>query len=340
MRGNAYRCWGGLTRLIVQPLKNAPSAMPEYSTSLGCADAPYKSEPTTVKGPILSDGRHTLVITGGVVGTLSISGAEKNATEVEYEVQLATEDHGLLRAIRFKLSSREQTSTMRMSSVGFWPPYAECRQRYDIRVRVPHTVRHLDITTEATTHVLFDRDAAPLPKLETLSIDLQSSDHKNMLLSHLGVQADALSFAMAGGLISGNMLLVQNLTLRQAGYSWMLVDAVASNDPDLASVPTVLRTESGVGRSAVTYRHFSGAAHRQIDSVHKAIGGRLDINYSDAGAEGSVEVSARSVRASGALRGAVVDGARVSNKKMWLGRQEGMDQVKVDSPKGYVTLLF
>ena len=280
-----------------------------------------------------------MVITGGIVGTLNISGSEKNATEVEYDVKLATTDQGLLRAITLNLSGRDDTSTMRMGSIGFTPPYTSCHQRYDITVRIPPSVRHLEITTEATTHILFGRDA-PMPKLETLTVDLQSQDHNNMLLSHLGVHADTLSFTMGGGLLSGNLLLVRNMTLRQSGYSWMLVDAVSADDPDLASLPTVLRTESGVGRSMVTHRHFSGAAHRQIDSVHKAMIGQLDIDYSAADFEGLVEVSAGRVRANGALRGAVVDGARVKNKKMWVGRQEGMDQVQVDSPKGHVTLVF
>lgn len=341
VRGHVHHCRVPVfTCLIIQPLQNAPGAMPEYSISLGCIDAPWKSEPATLHGPIFSDGRHNLVITGGIVGTISISGTENNATEVEYEVKLATNDEGLLRTLRPELSSRGETSTMSINSIGFSPPDTSCRQRYDVTVRIPPTVRHLDITTEAATHVLFDRNAAMLLTLETLTVDLQSSDHKNMILSHPNVQADALFFTMGGGLISGNMLLVQNMTLRQTGYSWMLVDAIASNDGDLADIPTVLRTESGVGRSVITYRHFSGAAHRQIDSAHKAAGGRLDINYSDADFEGSVGISARSVRASGTLRGAVVDGARVKNKKMWLGRQEGLDQVKVESPKGYVTLVF
>lgn len=161
-----------------------------------------------------------------------------------------------------------------------------------------------------------------------------------MILTNLGVRADTLSFAMGGGLLSGNMLLVQNMTLRQSGYASMLVDAVSANDASLASVATVLRTESGVGRSLITYRHFSGAAHRQIDSMHKSAGGYLNIDYGTSGFEGSVEVTAGRVSANGALRGAVTDGARVKNKKMWVGRQEGTDRVMVESPRGYAALLF
>lgn len=254
-------------------------------------------------------------------------------------MKLATTDEGLLRSITYRLSSGE-TSTMNMDSIQFSPPDPSCSQRYDITVRIPPTVRHLDITTEGTTHVMFDRSADLLPKLDTLTVDLLSPDHKNMILTHRGIRAEALSFTMGGGLLSGNMLLAQNMTLRQSGYAWMLVDAVSANDPSLASVPTVLRTEIGVGHSHITYRQFSGAAHRQIDSVHKAAGGQLEIDYGAADFEGSVEVTAGRVRANGALRGAVADGARVKNKKMWVGRQEGTDQVIVESTKGYATLLF
>jgi len=310
-------------------------AIPEYNTSLGCLNPSYASE-STFEIPVSSEGAHFIEVTGSIVGTLVIAQADENATQVQYEMKVMADEERTFNVIK----RGERPNTMSLHTIGFSPPDpSQPCQRFDITVRVPPTVRHLTVKTEGTTHVLFGREIHL--SLSSLVLDLQSTATNSMILSHMGVEADTMSFAMGGGWLIGNLLLTQNMSLLQSGRSSMLVDVVPSNSPDLTSVPAVLRTECGLGRSHITHRTFSRAAHRPIDSVHRAQhGGQLEIDYEGTAFDGSVKVTALMLRADGKLAGTVKDEERARQKTLWVGDKEGTDQVEVENPKGYVSLNF
>ncbi|KAH9930662.1 uncharacterized protein B0H18DRAFT_1209253 [Fomitopsis serialis] len=316
------------------PVWDGPTAIPEYNTSLGCLNASYASE-STFEIPVSSEGAHLIEVTGSIVGTLVIAQADESATQVQYEMKVMADEERTFNVIK----REERPNAMSLHTIGLSAPESHPCQRFDITVRVPPTVRHLTVKTEGTTHVLFGRQSSL--SLSSLDLDLQSTATDNMLLSHMGVQADTMTFAMGGGWLMGNLLLTQNMSLLQSGRSAMLVDVVPSNSPDLASVPAVLRTECGPGRSHITHRSISRAAHRPIDSVHRAQhGGQLEIDYKGTAFDGSVKVTAQSLRANGKLSGTVKKGERASHKTLWVGDAEGTDRVEVENPKGYVSLNF
>ncbi|KAH9833056.1 uncharacterized protein C8Q71DRAFT_251560 [Rhodofomes roseus] len=317
----------------IQPIWNGPTTFPEYSTALGCLNASYVSEPSVFEIPVPSDGTHLMEVTGSIVGTLVIVQGDENATQVQYEMKVMAAEERTFNVIR-REEAQGPKGVMRMNSIGLSDPDSHPCQRFDITVHIPPNLRHLTLKTEGTTHLLFDRKSTV--SLSSLTVDLKShTSSQNLILSHMGVQADSLSFSIGGGWISGNMLLVKDMSLIQSGSSAMLVDVVPSNSPALTSIPAVLRTQCGGGRSHITHRHFSGATHRRIDSVHSATGGWLEIAYQNSAFEGSVEVTARQLRASGRLSGAVKDGNRVRNKVFQVGIQ-GEDRVRVES-QGYVS---
>ncbi|KZT71350.1 hypothetical protein DAEQUDRAFT_763946 [Daedalea quercina L-15889] len=328
------------------PTWDGPRAppFPAYNTSLGCLDASYVSERTSFGVPIFSDGVHTIDINGSVVGTLVIAAADEDATQVEYDMQVTASDERLLSTVKRDMSS-SNASAMRIASVclsndlSSCDPIDPCEFRYDITVHVPRTVRHLNVRTEGLTHVLFDRNSKL--SLSSLTVKLQNKDSRNLLLPHRGVQADVLSFTMAGGWLTGNMILVQNMTLVQSGSASMAIDVVPSSAAALASVPAILRTESGVSYSHIAHRLFSSAAHRRIDSTHTAAGGWLEIDYESAELQGNLKVTARKLRATfkeSQGHGIVQETGRVWNRRWWVGNRKGEDRMTIVSPEGSVKL--
>ncbi|TFY62372.1 hypothetical protein EVJ58_g3912 [Rhodofomes roseus] len=144
----------------------------------------------------------------------------------------------------FNVIRREEAQgpkgVMRMNSIGLSDPDSHPCQRFDITVHIPPNLRHLTLKTEGTTHLLFDKKSTV--SLSSLTVDLKShTSSQNLILSHMGVQADSLSFSIGGGWISGNMLLVKDMSLIQSGSSAMLVDVVPSNSPALTSIPAADR---------------------------------------------------------------------------------------------------
>ena len=169
--------------------------MPEFSTSLGCLNAPKlynggKFDVTIPVGVNQNKGDHSVDFRGGAVGTIVVAQGEADLKDVKYEVTLRASSEDLFESVILDYPTPEEvaqnTKSSRLQLAMPTPPAPKC-MRFDVTMYLPPAAKTLHIQTHATTQIKFDPDSNF--NLNTLFVTLYKLDGRNMVLPTEGVHA-------------------------------------------------------------------------------------------------------------------------------------------------------
>ncbi|KAF8583877.1 hypothetical protein K439DRAFT_1188087 [Ramaria rubella] len=335
-----YLCYGifKLVRWAVTPSPTGLEGMPEYSTSLGCSDAPFTYHTTHFSmGLPVDDSTFTLELTGGAVGTVFLT--QSDTREASVEMDLHTDEEPLLQKVSASLNDNTTTkiSAFRLTTPSSASSPDAC-MRFDITVQIPPALRALTVKSQSLVHVKYD-EHTPL-SLSDLTIDLTSTLSDNLLLPHEQLGTTRTTLKMRRGFLAGSLAFSESAdisTSRGSAVTNLKVSPLPSSDDRAAQ----LTTNTGSGRADIIY---ANPDLRGVASSHSSTGGDLYLTYKQAGYNGRVDVQAKSTTSSG-LQGMMVgrpgtgsDQGRVKELP-WVGDKEGKDTMKVRT-SGWVGLYF
>jgi hypothetical protein len=289
----------------------------------------------------LSKPDHALTIRGAAVGTLVIAEAPVDATNIELEMTLRTDDQSLLSDVRMVIeSSADRPSRAALTTPLFIDSHKSC-MRYDITLYVPSTLKTLELSTYSVTQIQF-HPAAHIT-LDNLLVKMYAMDENNMLLSSAGVRATNMEVDSSLGRIVGDMSIVNSTSITTTGVANLHVHPAPPINPEYPE-PAYLTTTHGNGRAEFFYESYHVYPHRPIVSSHtSARNGDLHLTYRDAEYSGSIDLRAQSYTAHGmqgspaSHPGQVEDGAK---PLLRVGNKDGGDKLVISSPKGWVGLYF
>ena len=132
--------------------------MPEFSTSLGCMDAPHvyqggKVEFTVPVGQNQGRGDHSMDFRGGAVGTITLVQGADDLTEIKYELTVRTDNPELLGPVVLdyptadEVDSARKSSRVQLATPGIPEGDSAC-MRFDATVHVPPRVQTLRVWPE------------------------------------------------------------------------------------------------------------------------------------------------------------------------------------------------
>ena len=243
--------------------------MPEFSTSLGCLDAPYeykggRREILVPVGQNKNKGDHSVDFRGGAVGTITVVQGEEDLTDIKYEISLRATSEKLLDAVVFDYPTQEEVHEGVKSSrfqLGTPTPLASKCIRYDVTVYLPPTVKTLHIQSHTASQVKFDPDSNF--NFNSLFVTLYRLDERSMILPTEGIHATNVNLQLTQGWLVGDITVVDEATLTtQRGDATMHVrihPAPSSAEPP---APVKLLTSTGAGRADVFFVNHPGLAHR------------------------------------------------------------------------------
>ncbi|KAF8919971.1 hypothetical protein CPB85DRAFT_1429443 [Mucidula mucida] len=198
-----------LIKWAVTPAPTGLEHMPVYSTSLGCLSAPYvyNGGKTSVSIPAGSRYDHAIDVHGGSPGTIFIAEGSVDATEIQYDILIRSNDESLLSQISliYPMESEVENSRFLLST----PLAAEDKcLRFDIVMRIPPTLKKLHVASHTAAHVQFD----PKSKfsMDDLFVTLYYSTTDNMILPHENVHATHMSLEVYRGWIVGDVSIVSS----------------------------------------------------------------------------------------------------------------------------------
>ncbi|TBU30256.1 hypothetical protein BD311DRAFT_691403 [Dichomitus squalens] len=328
---------------VAKPKETGLEGMPEFSTSLGCMDAPklYKGGKFDVTIPVgvnQNKGDHSMDFRGGAVGTIVVAQGEADLQEVKYEITLRGSTEDLFEGVVLDYPTPEEvaqnTKSSRLQLAVPAPVTPQCA-RFDVTVFLPPAVKTLHIQTHATTQVKFDPDSNF--NLNTLFVTFYKLSKLNMFLPIEGIHANTFMYQMSEGWLVGDVTVVNDATLNtQRGDATMNVrvhPAPSSSEPP---APVKLLTSTGAGRADVFFVNHAGFPHRPIDSTHHTSmnGKGTYLTYKKAGFNGTVDLTAKSFTATGLLNAFKQDG-----DLPYVGSRDGGDRMLIKS-QGWVGLYF
>lgn len=336
---------------FIQPTPTGLEEMPDFNTSLGCEDAPYIFNSTQMAYAVpfdISKARHVLELQGGAVGTLVLEDAAIDAEDIEIDLIVRTNDKALLDFVTFNYPTRDEIneglsdSRARLSTPRMVK--TSC-MRYDIVLRVPPSLKDLDIQSHAISQIQFASQADI--NLDSLSVAMYAASNKNMLLPKSNVHAKELTLAVPKGWLVGEVSIVDKTVINTKGGDAVsnvrvLPFAQTSKSESAELGKAVLETTTGVGRSDFFYISDLVSTRRAISSTHTSSSkGDMYLTYSDADFSGKVQMKAQSYSAIGlqhepGLPPTDQDGTMHA----WVGDANGEDMLVVRSERGWVGLYF
>lgn len=329
-----------LAMWAVTPSPTGLEGMPAFSNSLGCADAKhiYNPEQPVYSIPIGTEADHTVDIRGSAYGTLLLTEGAPDATDIQLEMTLRTDNNGLLERVKMQYPTPEdvQSGDAQSRLLLQTPLVGRSCMRYDMVLRIPPTLKSLTINAAALTQVQFDKDArVTLDSLAVSLTSLEDSD-KHMLLPSAGIRAQTLRLEAARGWLVGDVSVLDK-TFLSTHQGDAVLNVHVRPQPVAEPAPAVLGTSTGNGRTDVFYEGDAGAPHRTIQSTHKSMRtGDIYLTYKNAGFNGRVDISAKSYSTSG-LMGMF---NRTSSELPWVGDKDGGDKITAQSPQGWIGLYF
>ncbi|KAL6307841.1 hypothetical protein BKA93DRAFT_21842 [Sparassis latifolia] len=329
----------------VTPKPTGLEGMPEFSTSLGCSNAPYiyNATDTTFLVPVgLNNADHEIEILGKAVGTLTFVQGDSDATDVKYDITLRADQDGLFDSILLQHSTAyEIEHGISNSHTRLATTYeSSACMRYDIKVSVPPTLKNLAVSTRTVTHIKFDTDS--MFDFDKLSVSMRAMmETGHLLLPHTGVHAGMLLFDISRGWLVGDVAIVDKTTLSTSKGD-AVMNVHVHPVPSTADLPATaeLQTTTGTGRTDVFFVSSAGHVHRPISSTHSSLrGGEMYLTYKEAEFKGEVDLSAKSYSASG-LQGSMMRHGGMGGELPWVGDKNGGDKIVAQSPNGWIGLYF
>lgn len=325
-----------------QPAKTGLETMPKFSTSLGCANAPYilNGEMTTYNVPFNKlTNDHSILVRGPLaVGTILIVEGASDATDIKYELTLRTDDESLLNSVRVSIPTADEVNDRTESRLELVTPNSmpssSC-MRYDMVMYVPPSIKKLHVETRSVAQIKFDTDS--IFEFDALYVTMWNLDTNNMLLPHQAIHADNLKFDVTRGWLVGDVTIVNRTEIMtQRGDALMNVHvhpAPSSEDPP---APAVLTTGSGAGRTDIFYINHPGNPHRPISSTHySSKNADIYLTYKEADFNGLLDINAKSWSGNNVQNPFKQDGS-----SPWVGDKDGNDRLVAKSPNGWVGLYF
>ncbi|KAI1791307.1 hypothetical protein LXA43DRAFT_1012096 [Ganoderma leucocontextum] len=324
------------------PKETGLEGMPEFSTSLGCLDAPYvykggKREIFVPVGQNQNKGDHSLDFRGGAVGTIVVAQGDEDLKEVKYEFDLRATSEKLLGAIVFDYPTQEEVFEGVKSSrlqLATPTPLANTCIRFDVTIYLPPAVKTLHIQSHSVTQIKFDPDSNF--NLNSLFVTLYRLGERNMVLATEGIHANNLDLQLTQGWLVGDVTVVDEVSLStQRGDARMHVRVHPAPSSAEPPAPVKLLTSSGAGRADVFFVNHPGLPHRPIDSTHHCSmnGKGTYLTYTEAEFNGTVDLTAKSFSAKGLQNAFKQDGGMP-----YFGSREGGDKMLVKS-QGWVGLF-
>lgn len=322
--------------------------MPQFSSSLGCAAAPYiyNSSVIDYRVPIGSDrADHAMDIRGSAFGTLVITRGLPSSSDIIYEITLRTDDEALLEDVTVVYPiGHEQGEKVEDSRFMIGTPFslagAPSCMRYDIKMYVPPALKKLHVAAHTATQVKFDPEANI--KLEDFFVTLYALNANNVIIPATSIQADRMALEVYRGWIVGDASIVDSTKITtQRGDATANVHIFPTHTAGDSVSTAILDTTTGSGRTDIFYRNDKAYPHRPIRSTHiSSRNGDLYLTYKDAEYNGHVDLTAQSYSARG-LQGSMRHRSGDKEKMLpWVGNKNGGDELVIKSPRGWVGLYF
>ncbi|KAK7687159.1 hypothetical protein QCA50_009662 [Cerrena zonata] len=331
-----------------KPASTGLEKLPEFSTSLGCVDAPFFFEDQQqilyTVGTNVGRADHAVDIRGAGVGTLIVAEGPSQSTDVKYEMTLRSDSREF--ASRFSVVHPSQNevadgsehSRLLLSAPG---NIDDSCMRYDIKMTIPPSIKRLHIQAHATTHIKFN-DTSNI-ELDRLYITTYTTDPLNMILPTEHVRAKQVNFEMvAGWLVGVTRLVEKTVVLTQRGNAHTNLHVKPAPSLGETPAPAILETTTGAGRSDIFFESDKASPHRPIQATHRSSrNGDIYLTYKDAEYNGKVKFDAHSYTTKG-LHGTFgrVDDHNGKSDLPYVGNPEGVDKLTVSSPRGWVGLYF
>lgn len=321
--------------------------LPEFSTSLGCHSASYLYNDThtlTLDAAIHPERfDHGVDFRGGAVGTITVTSASSDSSNVRYQITLRSNDKDLVQKSIIKMPALDSDGRLFNSMSIITMPHAPKDNpgaclRYDVKMFVPPSLKKLHLGSHTHTHIKFDENAKI--KLEGLFVTLFTNDEGNIIQSSSSIKADKLSLQLTRGWIVGDVAVVDETDLTtQRGDGVLHVDVYPEPPKDKNPEVVSLDTTTGAGRTNVVI-HSNKGARRPIDATHiSSRNGPMEFTYKDSGFGGLLAVDAKELEGIGMEK---LDASEVQEDEQWnyyVGSKDGKDRVRVNS-RGWVGLYF
>jgi hypothetical protein len=328
--------------------------MPMFGKDLGCDHAAtysyYKDAPDgytfTVPAPA---GVHKIQLAGSGVGTLTLTAAPANVTDVSYRVTMKGTDKVLLDMVDLKIDESKFGSILEVNtptiSRADITSGAMCI-RYDVVLEVPQNFKELYVRGSTTLQVKFDETSHL--DFERLSIILFTNDEKNMILPQAGFHAsDELYLEVYRGWVVGDVSIGDNTmisTQRSDAVANVKIHPIETDNHSTKSggKTAKLLTVTGSGRSDFFYM-TSKAFKRPIDSRHLSRkDGDVYLRYAESEFNGKIALTTNSSTMSGAMTKIEEDSGSKAGEPKWnyiRGNADGEDKMVIES-NGWTGLYF
>jgi hypothetical protein len=334
---------GKLIMWAFGPASTGLEGMPVFSESLGCMDDAsyfYNDGETTLSIPIGDRNEHSIDIRGTSVGTIIVTEAPADVTEVQYKFTIRSNDISLVDEIDLTYpgatSNSDSTSRLLITTPHLPRDSPSCL-RYDVIMYIPKALKKLHVSSHALAHVKFDPEA---------HIDLDDTFvtlfalKDNLLVPHQNLRSKNLALEIYQGWIAGHMSIVDKANVAtQRGDGTMNVHVHPTAPTNLENPETVqFQTSSGAGRTDVFFENDKAFAHRPIKSLHtSAMQADVYLTYKKAQFNGNVNLGASSFTTTGAKAYSL--GGSKDSWTHWVGDMNGQDELVIKS-RGWTGLYF
>lgn len=279
-------------------------------------------------------------LSGGAVGTLLIVPSAEGETQVKVKTSLRTNERSLFDTVLVEVSNDPEVDGYYklLTPIMDYQKPKQC-MRYDLTLYIPPNLANLTIKAHSTTQIKYS-DAfmtVDVRMINSLSIEMSSFDTDNLLLLGNGFMAVENSVSVQNGYIVGIFPILGTASIDTSGGSAVTKVTALIHTPISDPNITILKTDSGTGRTDITY---SNRYHGVINNEHIAHGnGDMYLTYKGAGFNGRIDMQAKSYTAIGVQGKIAGQFGQPADELPWVGNKDGKDKLKIKSD-GWVGLYF
>ena len=319
-----------------------------FGTSLGCHSAShlYNDTHTLTLDAAMHPERfdHGVDFRGDAVGTVTITSASADSSNVRYEITLRSNDKDLLQKSIIRMPALDDYGHLFESMAVLTSPripksHPNTCFRYDVKILVPPSLKSLHLASHTRTHVKFDEKAKI--NMEGLFVTLFTNDKNNIIQSSRSIKANTLNLQTTRGWLVGDIAIVDETNLSTQRGDAILHVHVHPEPPRDKSNPELAAfdTTTGAGKTNVVI-HSNEGMKRPIDATHTSSrNGPMKLTYKNSGFDGLLRVQAKELEAVGMEK---LDSSNVQKGEKWnyfVRDKDGKDRIRVNS-RGRVELYF
>lgn len=328
--------------------------MPQFSTSLGCLNAPYiyNSSEVHLSIPLATRSSSSSIdIRGGSVGVITIADGDADATEIKYEITIRATQEDLLSKINFVYPDANADGSITRSRLILDTPSlpqadeTQC-MRYDVKMYLPPNLKKMHVQAHAVAHAQFAPGTRGGASMEQLKVTLYALNQNNLLVPSADVAVKNLQLEVYRGWLVGEAQIVDNLSIETQRWDAVANVKIAPAPPADHAHPTkaMLQTATGAGRADFVYLG-SKAFIRPIQALHTSSrNADMYLTYRGSGFNGKIGMDSKSFTITGAQRFKPSmmrrdDDSTPSQWTHFYGDPDGGDEITVNS-RGWTGLYF